>query len=204
MINWHWKDSPLQADTSNKERHVLTGNRKILSRLKTWEKYLLQADFLQLFKICFGNSCLQSCGNIPEGNPVPWHTDCFDHTDYKSRYRRSQWQKLYFLNVEPNLLTKTTCVSEIVPTLTRKSQTTLLKCKFAAVNTHNSSPLVHQAHLAIRSDFLGFVEKPVSGDSQVRNVLVKVKIFALMFLHPFVLAHSCQQTLIAQIFHFEW
>lgn len=79
-----------------------------------------------------------------------------------------------------------------------------MKCKFAAVNTHNSSPLVHQTHLAMRSDFLGFVEKPVGvgGDSQVKNVLVKVKIFALMFLNPFVLSHSFQQTLIAKIFYF--
>lgn len=171
VINWHWKDSPLQADTSNEKRQVLAGNRKILSRLKTWEKHQLQTDFLQLFKICFGNSCLQSCGNIPEGNPVPWHTDCFDHIDYKSRYRRSEWQKLSIslLNVEPNLLTKTlaTCVSEIVPAFTEKSQTTLMKCKFAAVNTHNHFPLVHQDQLAVRSAFLGFAEKPVGvgGDS---------------------------------------
>lgn len=121
VITWHWKHSPLQPNTSNEKRHFLTGNRKILSRLKTWEKHQLQTDFLQLFKICFSNSCLQSCGNIPEGNPVPWHKGCFDHIDYKSRYRRSQWQKpsISFLSVEPNLLTKTLaiCACEIVPTL---------------------------------------------------------------------------------------
>lgn len=171
MTSWHWKDSPLQAGTSNEERQVLRWNRKILSGLKTWEKHQLQTDFLQLFKICFSNSCLQSCGNIPEGNPVLWHVDCFDHIDYKSRYRRSQWQKLSisFLNVEHNLLTKTitACVSEIVPTRTQKSQTTLKKSKFAAVNTLNSFPLVHQAQLAVRSAFLAFAEKPVGvgGDS---------------------------------------
>lgn len=77
--------------------------------------------------------------------------------------RHSDRNFLSFLNVQPDLLTKTlaTCVSEIVPTLTQKSQTALMKCQFAAVNTRNSFPLVHQAQLAVRSAFLGFAEKPV-------------------------------------------
>lgn len=208
MKNWHCKDSSLRADTSHERRHVLRGNRETLSRLKTWEKHQLQTDFLHRFKIHFWNSCLQSCGNIPEGNPVPWQKDCFDHIDYKSRYR-SQWQKLSisFLNAEPNLLTKTlsTWICEFVPTRTQKSQMTLMKCKFAVVNTYNSFSLLHQDQPAVRSVFSGFAEKAVDvgGLSQVDNVLVKVQIFTLMFLNCFVHPHSCQQTWIAKIFYFE-
>jgi len=80
-----------------------------------------------------------------------------------------------------------------------------MKCKYAAVNTLNSFHLVHQAQLAVRSASPGFAEKPsvVGGDSQVENILVKVIIFASMFLNSFVLPHSCQQTHIAKIFNSE-
>lgn len=109
--------------------------------------------------------------------------------------------------MKTNLLTKTldTWICEIVPTLTQKSRMTLMKCKFAAVNTHNSFSLVHQAQLAVRSAFLGFAEKAVDvgGDSWVENVFVKMKIFTSMSLNCFVLPHSCQQTSIAKIFHFQ-
>lgn len=92
-----------------------------------------------------------------------------------------------------------------MPTRTQKSQMTLMKCKFAVVNTYNSFSLLHQDQPAVRSVFSGFAEKAVDvgGLSQVENVLVKVQIFTLMFLNCFVHPHSCQQTWIAKIFYFE-
>lgn len=116
----HTERIPLYKQMYQMKRDMyLQETERFFQDLKLGKSISYRQISCSFLKYVFCNSCLQSCGNIPEGNPVPWQEDCFDHIDYKSRHKRSQWQKLSFLNVEPNLLTKTsaTYMYEIIPTL---------------------------------------------------------------------------------------
>lgn len=93
----------------------------------------------------------------------------------------------FFLNVKSNILTETlaTWICEIVPILTQKSETTLMKCNLQPSVLRMDFPLVHRAQLTVRSAWLYFAEKAgdVGGVFYIENILRKVKQLTLIFLN---------------------